>query len=409
MNKADIKKVVLAYSGGLDTSIIIPWLKENYNNCEVIAVSADVGQESELDGLEEKAIATGASKLYIEDLKKEFIEDYIYPTMQAGAVYEGEYLLGTSFARPVIAKRIVEIALAEGADAICHGCTGKGNDQVRFELAIKAFAPQMAIIAPWREWNIKSREEEIDYAEAHNIPLKINRETNYSKDKNLWHLSHEGLDLEDPANEPQYNKPGFLEMGVSPEMAPDCPTYITIDFESGIPVALDGKKLGAVEMIEALNKLGGANGIGLADLVENRLVGMKSRGVYETPGGTILYKAHAVLETLCLDRDTQHYKELVAAKFAELVYYGQWFTPLREALSAFVDKTQEHVTGSVKLKLYKGNIINAGTTSPYSLYDPEIATFDEDHVYNQADAAGFINLFGLPVKVKAKADAKHTK
>lgn len=409
MNKTDIKKVVLAYSGGLDTSIIIPWLKENYNNCEVVAVSADVGQESELEGLEEKAIATGASKLYIEDLKKEFIEDYIYPTVKAGAVYEGDYLLGTSFARPVIAKRIVEIAKAEGADAICHGCTGKGNDQVRFELSIKAFAPDMYIIAPWREWDIKSREEEIEYAEAHNIPLKINRETNYSKDKNLWHLSHEGLDLEDPANEPQYNKPGFLEMGVSPEMAPDKPTYVTIDFESGVPVALDGKKLGAVEMVETLNKLGGENGIGLADLVENRLVGMKSRGVYETPGGTILYKAHSVLETLCLDRDTQHYKELVAAKFAELVYYGQWFTPLREALSAFVDKTQENVTGSVKLKLYKGNIINAGTTSPYSLYDPEIATFDEDHVYNQADAAGFINLFGLPIKVKAKADAKLAK
>ena len=409
MDKKDIKKVVLAYSGGLDTSIIIPWLKENYNNCEVIAVSGDVGQGTELDGLEEKAIKTGASKLYIEDLKKEFVEDYIFPTMQAGAVYEGEYLLGTSFARPVIAKRIVEIALAEGADAICHGCTGKGNDQVRFELAIKAFAPQMAIIAPWREWSIKSREEEIDYAEAHNIPLKINRETNYSKDKNLWHLSHEGLDLEDPANEPQYDKPGFLEMGVSPEMAPDKPTYVSLTFEKGIPVALNGEKVGAVELIEKLNKLGGENGVGLVDLLENRLVGMKSRGVYETPGGAILYRAHQVLETLCLDRDTQHYKELIANRFAELVYFGQWFSPLREALSAFVTETQKTVTGTVKLKLYKGNIINAGATSPFSLYDPEIATFDEDHVYNQYDANGFINLFGLPTKVRAMTMAKAAK
>ena len=409
MDKKDIKKVVLAYSGGLDTSIIIPWLKENYNNCEVIAVSGDVGQGTELDGLEEKALKTGASKLYIEDLKKEFVEDYIFPTMQAGAVYEGEYLLGTSFARPVIAKRIVEIALAEGADAICHGCTGKGNDQVRFELAIKAFAPQMAIIAPWREWSIKSREEEIDYAEAHNIPLKINRETNYSKDKNLWHLSHEGLDLEDPVNEPQYDKPGFLEMGVSPEMAPDKPTYVSLTFEKGIPVALNGEKVGAVELIEKLNKLGGENGVGLVDLLENRLVGMKSRGVYETPGGAILYRAHQVLETLCLDRDTQHYKELVANRFAELVYFGQWFSPLREALSAFVTETQKTVTGTVKLKLYKGNIINAGATSPFSLYDPEIATFDEDHVYNQYDANGFINLFGLPTKVRAMTMAKAAK
>ncbi len=409
MDKKNIKKVVLAYSGGLDTSIIIPWLKENYNNCEVIAVSGDVGQGTELDGLEEKAIKTGASKLYIEDLKKEFVEDYIFPTVQAGAVYEGEYLLGTSFARPVIAKRIVEIALAEGADAICHGCTGKGNDQVRFELAIKAFAPQMAIIAPWREWSIKSREEEIEYAEAHNIPLKINRETNYSKDKNLWHLSHEGLDLEDPANEPQYDKPGFLEMGVSPETAPDKPTYVSLTFEKGIPVALNGEKVSAVELIEKLNKLGGENGVGLVDLLENRLVGMKSRGVYETPGGAILYRAHQVLETLCLDRDTQHYKELVANRFAELVYFGQWFSPLREALSAFVTETQKTVTGTVKLKLYKGNIINAGATSPFSLYDPEIATFDEDHVYNQYDANGFINLFGLPTKVRAMTMAKAVK
>ena len=400
-DKNKIKKVVLAYSGGLDTSIIIPWLKENYDNCEVIAVSADVGQGSELEGLEEKALKTGASKLYIEDLKKEFVEEYIFPTLKAGAVYEGEYLLGTSFARPVIAKRIVEIAKKEGADAICHGCTGKGNDQVRFELTIKAFAPDMKIIAPWRIWNIKSRDEEIEYAEEHNIPLKISRETNYSKDKNLWHLSHEGMDLEDPANEPQYNKPGFLEMGVSPEQAPDKPVYVTISFEKGVPVALDGKKYGPVELIEKLNKIGGENGIGIADIVENRLVGMKSRGVYETPGGTILYKAHRILESLTLDRDTQHYKELIAHKFAELVYYGQWFTPLREALSAFVDKTQETVTGDVKLKLYKGNIINAGVTSPYSLYSEEIATFNKDEVYNQHDAEGFINLFGLPIKVRA--------
>ncbi|MBR1811072.1 MAG: argininosuccinate synthase [Clostridia bacterium] len=396
-----IKKVVLAYSGGLDTSIIIPWLKENYDNCEVIAVSGNVGQGTELEGLEEKAIKTGASKLYVEDLNEEFIKDYVFPTLKAGAAYEG-YLLGTAFARPVIAKRIVEIAKAEGADAICHGCTGKGNDQVRFELTIKAFAPDMKIIAPWREWDIKSRNEEIDYAEAHNIPLKINRETNYSKDKNLWHLSHEGLDLEDPANEPQYNKPGFLELGVSPEQAPDKPEYVTISFEKGEPVAVNGEKLSPASIVAKLNEIGGRNGIGLYDVVENRLVGMKSRGVYETPGGTILYKAHEVLETLCLDRDTQHYKELVSKKFAELVYFGQWFTPLRESLSAFVDKTQETVTGEVKLKLYKGNMINAGTTSPYSLYSEEIATFDEDDVYDQTDAGGFINLFGLPIKVKAQ-------
>ena len=404
--KKDIKKVVLAYSGGLDTSIIIPWLKENYNNCEVIAVSADVGQGTELDGLEEKALKTGASKLYIEDLKEEFIKEYVYPTVQAGAVYENKYLLGTSFARPIIAKRIVEIAKAEGADAICHGCTGKGNDQVRFELTIKAFAPEMTIIAPWREWSIKSREEEIEYAEAHNIPLKINRETNYSKDKNIWHLSHEGLDLEDPANEPQYNHPGFLELGVSPEQAPDEPTYVTIHFEKGKPTAINGKEMNGVEVVTTLNELGGKNGVGLADIVENRLVGMKSRGVYETPGGAILYHAHNKLEELCLDRDTFHYKQQIGLKFAELVYYGQWFTPLREALSAFVDSTQQTVTGDVKLKLYKGNIIDAGVTSPYSLYDPEIATFDEDEVYNQADADGFINLFGLPIKVYAHMKAK---
>ena len=396
-----IKKIVLAYSGGLDTSIIIPWLKENYDNPEIIAVSGDVGQGTELDGLEEKAIKTGASKLYVLDLKEEFFQDYVYETLKAGAKYEGEYLLGTAFARPIIAKGIVDIAKKEGADAICHGCTGKGNDQVRFELTIKAFAPEMKIIAPWREWNIKSREEEIEYAEAHNVPLKINRETNYSKDKNLWHLSHEGLDLEDPANEPQYDKEGFLEMGVSPEKAPDQPTYITLSFEKGKPVALDGVKLSGTEMVKKLNEIGGANGIGLVDIVENRLVGMKSRGVYETPGGTILYKAHEILETLTLDRDTSHYKRLVAEQFAELVYYGKWFTPLRESLSAFVDKTQEYVTGDVKLKLYKGNVINAGVTSPYSLYDEAIATFDEDDVYDQKDSAGFINLFGLSMKVGA--------
>ncbi len=405
-----IKKVVLAYSGGLDTSIIIPWLKENYDNCEVIAVSGDVGQGTELDGLEEKAKKTGASKLYVLDLKKEFVEDYIFPTMQAGAVYEDKYLLGTSFARPVIAKAIVDIAKKEGADAICHGCTGKGNDQVRFELTIKAFAPEMTIIAPWRIWNIKSREEEIEYAEAHNIPLKINRETNYSKDKNLWHLSHEGLDLEDPANEPQYEKEGFLEMGVSPVKAPDKPTYVSIHFEKGVPTAIDGKEMGAVEIVETLNKIGGENGVGLADLVENRLVGMKSRGVYETPGGTILYEAHRLLETITLDKATMHYKQLIAVKFGEMVYDGQWFTPLREALSAFVAKTQETVTGDVKLRIYKGNVTNAGLTSPYSLYSEDIATFSDDGgAYSQKDSEGFINLFGLPIKVKALLDQKKLK
>ena len=407
MDKKSIKKVVLAYSGGLDTSIIIPWLKENYNNCEVIAVAADVGQGSgELDGLEEKAKKTGASKLYIADLKKQFVEDYIWPTVKADAVYENKYLLGTSFARPLIAKRLVEIAEAEGADAICHGCTGKGNDQVRFELGIKAYAPNMPIIAPWREWDIKSRDEEIDYAQAHNIPLKITRETNYSKDRNIWHISHEGLDLENPANEPKYNKDGFLELGVSPEQAPDKPTYVTIHFEKGEATSLDGQKLCAVDLLSQLNKLGGENGIGIADIVENRLVGMKSRGVYETPGGTILYHAHNKLEEICLDKDTYHYKQGIGDKFAELVYDGKWFTPLREALSAFVDSTQQNVTGDVKLKLYKGNIIDAGVTSPYSLYDEDIATFSEDEVYNQSDANGFINLFGLPLKVQAMKKAK---
>ena len=399
--KTQYNKVLLAYSGGLDTSIIIPWLKENYG-CEVIAASADVGQGTELDGLEEKAIKTGASKLYVLDLVDEFIDDYVFPTLQAGAKYEGTYLLGTSFARPPIAKHLVEIAQKEGCDAICHGCTGKGNDQVRFELSIKAFAPDMPIIAPWREWDIKSREEEIDYAEAHNVPLKINRETNYSKDKNLWHLSHEGLDLEDPSLEPQYQKPGFLELGVSPEQAPDTPTYVTIHFEKGIPTAVDGVAMKGSDIVRKLNKLGGENGVGIIDIVENRLVGMKSRGVYETPGGTILYFAHAQLEMLCLDKATAHYKELVAQKFSEIVYDGQWYTPLREALSAFVTETQKTVTGDVKLKLYKGNIIPAGTTSPYSLYSEELATFGEDGIYDQKDSAGFINLFGLPITVQAK-------
>ena len=407
--KKDIKKIVLAYSGGLDTSIIIPWLKDNYPGCEVIAVCGDVGQGKETEGLEAKAIKTGASKLYIEDLREEFIQEYVYPTVKAGAKYENTYLLGTAFARPIIAKRIVEIAKAEGADAIAHGCTGKGNDQVRFELTIKAFAPDMPIIAPWREWDIKSREEEIEYAEAHNVPLKINRETNYSKDKNLWHLSHEGLDLEDAGNEPLYEKEGFLEMGVSPIQAPDVPTYITLDFEQGRPVAFNGEKMSAKDIILNLNKVGGENGIGLLDIVENRLVGMKCRGVYETPGGEILYAAHAYLESLCLDKYTAHKKQELAVTFADLVYNGQWFTPLREALSAFVDKTQENVTGTVKLKLYKGNIIKAGAWSDYSLYSEEIATFGEDHVYNQADATGFINLFGLPIKVQAQVNEKNNK
>lgn len=402
MDKKNIKKVVLAYSGGLDTSIIIHWLKENYNDCEVIAASADVGQGTELDGLKEKALATGASKLYILDLKKEFIEDYVFPSVKAGAKYENDYLLGTSFARPLIAKKLAELAVNEGADAICHGCTGKGNDQVRFELGIMAYAPDMPIIAPWREWDIKSREEEISYAEAHNIPLKINRETNYSKDKNLWHLSHEGLDLEKTENEPLYDKNGFLEMGVSPEMAPDRPEYVELHFEKGICTRLNGIEMSGVELIENLNEIGGRNGIGIADLVENRLVGMKSRGVYETPGGSILYRAHEVLETITLDKDTQHYKYLVAQKFSELVYDGLWFTPLRKALTAFVDSTQENVSGDVRLKLYKGNIINSSVKSPFSLYSEDLATFSEDECYDQTDSAGFIHLFGLPTKVNAK-------
>ena len=404
-----IKKIVLAYSGGLDTSIIIPWLKENYAGCEVIAVAADVGQGKELSGLEEKAIKTGASKLYIEDLNEEFVNDYVFPTLKAGAKYVNTYLLGTSFARPIIAKRLCEIAKKEGADAIAHGCTGKGNDQVRFELAIKAYAPNMKIIAPWRVWELKSREQEIEYAEAHNVPLAISRETNYSKDKNLWHLSHEGLELEDPANAPNYDTTMELELGVTPQAAPDKATEISIDFEKGVPVAVDGVKLDGVSLIKKLNELGGQNGVGIIDIVENRLVGMKCRGVYETPGGTILYHAHEMLEQLCLDKMTQHYKQKMALEFADLVYNGQWYTPLREALSAFVDKTQETVTGTVKLKLYKGNVIGAGMTSPYSLYSEEFATFGEDEVYNQMDSQGFINLFGLPIKVKALLDEKRGK
>ena len=399
---SEVKKVVLAYSGGLDTSIIIPWLKENYNNPEIIAVSGNVGQADELEGLEEKALKTGASKLYVEDLVDEMVDEVIIPSMMMGAKYES-YLLGTAFARPIIAKRLVEIAKAEGADAICHGCTGKGNDQIRFELAIKRFAPEMKIIAPWREWDIKGRDEEIDYAEAHNVPLKISRETNYSKDKNLWHLSHEGLDLEDPANEPQYDKPGFLEMGVSPMKAPDQAEYVTIDFEKGWPVAVDGVKMKASDVVRKLNELGGKHGIGLLDIVENRMTGMKDRGVYETPGGTILYKAHEVLEMITIDKDTAHMKAKLAVDFADLVYNGKWFTPLREALSAFAEKTQEHVTGTVKLKLYKGNMITASVTSPDTLYSEDVVTFGESD-YNQNDATGFINLWGLPDTILALRD-----
>ncbi len=399
MNKENIKKIVLAYSGGLDTSIIIPWLKENYNNPEIIAVAGNVGQADELEGLEEKAIKTGASKLIVADLVDEMVDEVIIPSLKMDAKYE-TYLLGTAFARPVIGKKLAEIAIAEGADAICHGATGKGNDQVRFELAIKRFAPDMPIIAPWREWDIKSRDEEIDFAEAHKVPLKISRETNYSKDKNLWHLSHEGLDLEDPSNEPQYEKPGFLEMGVSPIQAPDEPTYISIDFEAGAPVAFNGEKMKASKIIEKLNEVGGANGIGIIDIVENRLVGMKDRGVYETPGGTILYFAHEQLEMLTVDKDTLHEKQKLAVDFADLIYNGKWYSPLREALQAFADEADKYCTGTVKLKLYKGNIIPAGTTSPYSLYSENLVTFGESD-YDQGQAAGFINLWGLPIKVQA--------
>lgn len=392
------EKVVLAYSGGLDTSIIIPWLRENYDY-EVIAMAADVGQGEELEPLREKAVKTGASKIYIEDLREEFITDFIYPTLKAHAIYEGKYLLGTSFARPVIAKRLVEIAEKEGAVAIAHGATGKGNDQVRFELTVKALAPHLKIIAPWRIWDIRSREDAIDYATARNIPIPVTKKDNYSMDRNIWHLSHEGSDLEDPWNEPQYDK--LLKLMVPPEKAPDNPTYVEIYFEQGIPKKVNGVEYSPIELLETLNRLGGENGVGIMDMVENRLVGMKSRGVYETPGGTILYAAHRELELLCLDRDTLHYKDIVAQRFAELVYYGQWYTPLREALSAFVDSTQKTVTGTVRLKLYKGNVMPAGAQSPYSLYSEELSTFGRDEVYNQKDAEGFINLFGLPIKVRA--------
>lgn len=394
------KKIVLAYSGGLDTSVMISWLKENYDNCEVIAVVGNVGQgDSELDGIEEKAIKTGASKIYVEDLKEELVNDFIVPTIKAGAKYENEYLLGTPFSRPLIAKKLVEIALKEGADAICHGCTGKGNDQVRFELAIKNFAPDMPVIVPWRTWELKSREDEIEYAEKHNIPLKINKETNYSKDKNLWHLSHEGLDLESIKNEPKYNK--ILEMGVSPQNAPDKEEYLELEFEKGIPSKLNGKEMSVLEIIEALNEIGGKNGIGIIDLVEDRLVGMKSRGVYETPGGTIIYKAHEWLESVCLDKDMLAFKHTVANKFGELLYGAKWYTPLRESLSAFVDKSQETVTGKVALKLYKGNIIKSSIESEYSLYSEKTASFGEDDDYDQQDSAGFINLYSLPTRIRA--------
>jgi len=402
MKHTDIKKIVLAYSGGLDTSIIIPWLKENYNNPEIIAVAGNVGQADELEGLEEKALKTGASKLIVADLVDEMVDDVIIPCLKMDAKYE-TYLLGTAFARPVIGKKLAEIAKAEGADAIAHGATGKGNDQVRFELAIKRFAPDMKIIAPWREWDIKSREEEIDYAEAHNVPLKISRETNYSKDKNLWHLSHEGLDLEDPANEPDLDKPGFLEMGVSPFQAPDEPTYVTIDFEAGAPVAVDGEKMKASKIIEKLNQLGGANGIGIIDIVENRLVGMKDHGIYETPGGTILYFAHAQLEMLTMDKEVMHAKQKLSVDYADLLYNGKWYSPLQEALTAFANEANKDVTGSVKLKLYKGNIIPAGMTSPCSLYSENLVTFGESD-YDQSQATGFINLWGLTTKMQALKD-----
>ena len=402
MKHTDIKKIVLAYSGGLDTSIIIPWLKENYNNSEIIAVAGNVGQADELEGLEEKAIKTGASKLIVADLVDEMVDDVIIPCLKMDAKYE-TYLLGTAFARPVIGKKLAEIAKAEGADAIAHGATGKGNDQVRFELAIKRFAPDMKIIAPWREWDIKSREEEIDYAEAHNVPLKISRETNYSKDKNLWHLSHEGLDLEDPANEPDLDKPGFLEMGVSPFQAPDEPTYVTIDFEAGAPVAVDGEKMKASKIIEKLNELGGKNGIGIIDIVENRLIGMKDHGIYETPGGTILYFAHAQLEMLTMDKEVLHAKQKLSVDYADLLYNGTWYSPLQEALTAFANEANKDVTGTVKLKLYKGNIIPAGMTSPCSLYSENLVTFGESD-YDQSQATGFINLWGLTTKMQALKD-----
>lgn len=398
----NIKKVVLAYSGGLDTSVIIPWLKEHYNGCEVIACCADVGQGDELDVVHEKALASGASKVYIADLKEEFLTEYVWPTLKAGAVYEDKYLLGTSFARPVIAKKLVEIAKKEGADAIAHGATGKGNDQVRFELTVKALAPNMKIIAPWREWDLDSRTSEIEYAKKHNIPISSGAKV-YSMDRNIWHLSHEGADLEDPENEP---KNSMFLISKAPEDAADKPEYVTIGFEKGEPISVNGKKLKAVELLTELNEIGARNGVGIVDICENRLVGMKSRGVYENPGGSLLYYAHRELEYLCLDRMTYHYKQSAAIRFGELVYDGMWFCQLREALSAFVDSTQQTVTGEVKLKLYKGNIISAGSKSPHSLYSQEFVTFEHDDVYNQSDATGFINLFGLPLKVRALMQEK---
>ena len=397
------ERILLAYSGGLDTSIIIPWLLDHYD-CEVIAMAGEVGIALDHEALKDKAMKCGASACFIEDIAEEFVTDFIYPTLKAHAIYEGKYLLGTSFARPIIAKRMVDIARRENCTTIAHGCTGKGNDQVRFELTIKALAPDLKIIAPWRIWDIRSRDEELEYAQARGIPVPVTKEDNYSMDQNLWHLSHEGMDLEDPANEPQYEK--LLKLMVSPEKAPDAPTYVTLNFDKGIPVALNGEKLGPVAMIEALNKIAGENGVGIADMIENRLVGMKSRGIYETPAGTVLYAAHRELELLCLDRETLHYKDLVAQRYAELVYYGQWFHPLREALAAFVDQTQTTVTGEVKLKLYKGNVMPAGVSSPYSLYDEALSTFNEDDVYNQADAGGFINCFGLPMEVIARMKMK---
>ena len=398
MKKEDIKKVVLAYSGGLDTSVIIPWLKEHYNNCEVIAACADLGQGDELEPVHDKALKTGASKCYIMDLKEEFISDYVWPTVKAGAVYEKKYLLGTSFARPLIAKKLVEIAEKEGADAIAHGATGKGNDQVRFELSVKALAPQLAIIAPWREWELRSRDQEIDYAAAHNIPIPVSHDHDYSMDRNMWHLSHEGSDLEDPWNAPKDEL--FIVTNI-PEKAPDKPEYVELEYVEGVPVSVNGEKLSPAKLVEKLNEIGIRNAVGITDMVEDRLVGMKSRGVYENPAGAIIYYGHNDLENLCLDRATQSFKQQVSIRYSELVYDGMWFSPLREALDAFVNETQKTVTGTVRMKLYKGNIYSAGVKSPYSLYSQEYVTFCEDEVYNQADATGFINLFGLPLKVRA--------
>ncbi|WP_208560237.1 argininosuccinate synthase [Marinilactibacillus kalidii] len=403
MTNKTYNKIVLAYSGGLDTSVIIHWLKAHYH-CEIIAVTANVGQEDELEGLEEKALKTGASKFYLAEVEEAFVYDSIFPTLKAGAIYENKYLLGTATARPIIAKALVDIAKQEGADAICHGCTGKGNDQVRFEMGIKALAPELDIIAPWRTWDITSREEAIDYAETNQIPLKISRETNYSKDKNLWHLSHEGLDLENPMNEPKYDQ--ILEMSVTPEQAPDKPAYVSISFEKGIPVAIDGKETDGVTLIKTLNTIGGQHAIGILDMIENRLVGMKSRGVYETPGGTLLYFAHEQLEMITLDKETLQYKQTLAQQYANLVYNGQFFTPLKQAMDAFIDETQKTVTGTVELKLYKGNMVVSSVTSPYSLYSEAFATFDEDDVYNQGDAAGFINLYSLSSVIQAEMKQK---